>query len=136
MSMSIPTASRSKVADLADRVLAAWNAQDVGAVLECYTPELKYRDPNTRGYLMGRVALRKYLTKLFAKWRMTWAHRESFSFAAETGRAVLWRATFQKPEGGPIVEADGMDLVILDGELIARNEVYFDRAVLAPFVGQ
>jgi len=134
--MSMTTASRSKVTELANRVLGAWNAQDVVAVLDCYTPRLRYRDPNTRGHVEGRAALGKYLTKLFAKWRMTWAHRESFPLATETGHAVLWHATFQKPEGGQIVEADGMDLVILDGELISRNEVYFDRAVLAPFVGQ
>ncbi len=28
-----------------------------------------------------------------------------------------------------------MDLVVMRGDRIARNEVYFDRAVLAPFVG-
>jgi hypothetical protein len=33
------------------------------------------------------------------------------------------------------VEADGMDLVLMDGELVKRNEVYFDRAVLAPLLG-
>ena len=53
--------------------------------------------------------------------------------SGENGRAVLWHVTFQKPEGGQIVEADGMDLVLLDGDRIARNEVYFDRAVFAPF---
>ena len=31
-----------------------------------------------------------------------------------------------------MVEADGMDIVLLEGDRIKRNEVYFDRAVLAP----
>lgn len=30
--------------------------------------------------------------------------------------------------------ADGMDLVVIDGDRIKRNEVYFDRAVLAPLL--
>jgi hypothetical protein len=29
------------------------------------------------------------------------------------------------------VEIDGMDIALLDGERLSRNEVYFDRAALA-----
>jgi hypothetical protein len=28
-----------------------------------------------------------------------------------------------------------MDLVLLEGDRVKRNEVYFDRAVLAPLIG-
>jgi hypothetical protein len=59
------------------------------------------------------------------------AHRESFPLATVDGYAVLWRATFQKPEGGQIALAEGMDLVVMEGDRIARNEVYFDRVALA-----
>ncbi len=127
----------NRAQELAERFLGAWNAQDVDKVVGCYTADLKYRDPNTRGDVEGEAAMRKYLTKLFGKWRMTWTHRESFPLAGagEEGYAVLWHARFQKPEGGLVVEADGMDLVVMRGDRIARNEVYFDRAVLAPFMG-
>jgi hypothetical protein len=30
---------------------------------------------------------------------------------------------------------NGMDLVLVQGELISRNEVYFDRSLLAPLMG-
>lgn len=117
------------------RFLDAWNAQDVERVLSCYTDDVRYRDPNTRGDVVGRDALRRYLQKLFANWQMTWARREVFPLAAPAdGVAFLWRATFRKPAGDRVVEADGMDLAVLRGDLLARNEVYFDRAVLAPFV--
>lgn len=53
------------------------------------------------------------------------------SFQDGSGCAAMWHATFQKPEGGETVEADGMDLVIVEDGLVKRNEVYFDRAVLA-----
>ena len=33
-----------------------------------------------------------------------------------------------------MIEADGMDLVVLRGDRLVRNEVYFDRAVLAPLL--
>lgn len=115
------------------RFLDAWNAQDVERVVACYTEDVRYRDPNTRGYVEGRDALRRYLRKLFSSWEMTWARRESFPLAPPAeGVAFLWRATFRKPGSDHVVEADGMDLAVLRGELLARNEVYFDRVALAP----
>ena len=118
-----------------DRFLAAWNAQDVEQVVACYTDDVIYRDPNTRGAVEGADSLRRYLTNLFVGWEMTWACRESFPLEGVDGAAFLWHATFKKPGGTEIVEADGMDLVLLRGDRIARNEVYFDRAVLAPLLG-
>lgn len=116
------------------RFLDAWNAQDVERVTACYTEDVRYRDPNTRGHVEGHEALRRYLRKLFAAWQMSWASREVFELAGGDGVAFLWRATFRQPGGGPVVEADGMDLAVLRGDLLARNEVYFDRALLAPFM--
>jgi ketosteroid isomerase-like protein len=116
---------------LVARFLDAWNRQDVEEVLACYTEDVRYRDPNTRGHVEGRDALRRYLSKLFAAWRMTWEQREIFPLHSG-GAAFLWRATFRRPEGDRVVTADGMDLAVLRGDLLARNEVYFDRAVLAP----
>ena len=116
------------------RFLDAWTSQDVSRVLDCYTDDVRYRDPNTRGAVEGREALGRYLTKLFASWQMTWARREVFPLAGEEGVAFLWRATFRRPGGEQIVTADGMDLALLRGEQLARNDVYFDRAVLAPLI--
>jgi ketosteroid isomerase-like protein len=113
--------------------LDAWNSQEVERVLDCYTDDLRYRDPNTRGEVTGRGAMRHYLTRLFADWRMTWARREVFDLADCNGVAFLWHATFRRL-GKPdvVVEIDGMDLVELDGERVARNVVHFDRSALAP----
>lgn len=119
---------------LIERFLAAWTAQDVERVLDCYTDDLRYRDPNTRGEVQGREGMRRYLTKLFAAWQMTWARREVFDLEDGAGVAFLWRATFRRPTGQLVVEADGMDLALLCGDRLARNDVYFDRAVLAPLL--
>ena len=116
---------------LVTRFLEAWNSQDDERVLDCYTADLRYRDPNTRGDVMGRDALRRYLTRLFAGWRMSWARREVHDMAGADGVAFLWRATFRRADtDGPVVDVDGMDLVLLDGERVARNDVYFDRVAL------
>jgi ketosteroid isomerase-like protein len=119
---------------LTTRFLEAWNSQDLERVVACYTEDVRYRDPNTRGHVEGRDALRRYLRKLFGSWQMTWARREVFELAAGAGVAFLWHATFRRPGGTQVVEADGMDLVILRGDRLVRNEVYFDRAVLVPLL--
>ncbi|MCC6752131.1 MAG: nuclear transport factor 2 family protein [Deltaproteobacteria bacterium] len=126
---------RQSLEAVIERFLDAWNSQDVERVVACYTEDVRYRDPNTRGHVEGRDALRRYLRKLFAAWQMTWARREVFALGETEGVAFLWRATFRRPGGEQVIEADGMDLAVLRGDELARNEVYFDRAVLAPLLG-
>ena len=119
---------------IAQKLIGAWNAQDVERLVACYTDDIAYVDPNTRGAVEGKDANRRYLAKLFGKWNMTWALKQAYIFEDGSGCAAMWHATFQKPEGGETVEADGMDLVIVEGELVKRNEVYFDRALLATLI--
>lgn len=116
---------------IARQALDAWNTHDVERVVAFYTPDLVYRDPNTRGEVHGVDAFRRYLRKLFASWRMHWSVREVFPLAGTNGAAVLWRATLTPVGGDTTVEVEGMDLAVLEGERLKRNEVYFDRAALA-----
>ena len=116
---------------IARRVLDAWNTHDVEGVVACYTSDLVYRDPGTRSEVRGADAFRRYLTRMFSSWRMHWSPREFFPLGDSNGVAFLWRARLT-PLGSDVgVEIDGMDLALLEGELLARNEVYFDRAALA-----
>ena len=125
---------RDTMFTLADRFLHAWNTQEVDRVLACYTPDLEYRDPNTRGAVRGGEAMRRYLSKLFGRWQMHWALREAHLFADGQGCAVLWRATFRVPGSDASIAIDGMDFVAVRDDRIARNEVCFDRAQLAPLL--
>jgi ketosteroid isomerase-like protein len=127
--------TKSQLIAIAEDLFDGWNRQDVEAVVARYTDDLVYVDPNTRGAVEGADAMRRYLGKLFGRWEMHWSLRELFPLADADGAAALWHASFRKPGGGQTVEADGMDLVLLDGDRVKRNEVYFDRAVLAPLVG-
>ena len=115
---------------LSDAILSAWNEQDVETVLSCYTEDCVYLDPNTRGPVVGREALRRYLTKLFARWRMTWSRREVFLLADGVGTAFLWHAQLTPAAGGKTAEVDGMDLALVRDGRLSRNEVYFDRMAL------
>jgi ketosteroid isomerase-like protein len=115
---------------ITERVLAAWNSQDVESVLSCYTEDCYYWDPNTRGPIEGHDAFRKYLSRLFQNWNMHWSLREFYLFADGQGGAFLWHAQLTPAIGGKTVEADGMDLIMVRGDRLSRNEVYFDRAPL------
>jgi hypothetical protein len=125
---------REKMMELAERFLRAWNTQEVDRVLSCYTGDVEYRDPNTRGAIRGEVGLRRYLSKLFSGWRMHWTLREAHLFESHSGCAVLWHATFQRPDDARAIGVDGMDFVEVEGDRIARNEVWFDRAQIAPLL--
>ena len=83
-----------------------------------------YRDPNTRGTVAGHEALRPYLTRLLREWRMHWSLRECFAFADGSGGAFLWDGKLTPAAGGKTTEISGMDLVLLRGERLSRNEVY------------
>ena len=122
---------RATMLELADRFLGAWNSQEVDRVLACYTPDLEYRDPNTRGAVRGSEAMRRYLLKLFGRWQMHWSLREAHLLDGGRGCAVLWHASFRRAGQTASVGLDGIDFVELRGDRIARNEVCFDRAQLA-----
>ena len=118
--------------EVAQGMLDAWNSQDVEKVIDCYTADVRYRDPNTDGTIDGSDAMRRYLTKLFDRWQMHWKLREAYPLRDVDGAAVLWTATLRLRHGDAEVEIDGMDLAVVDGDRLSRNDVYFDRAALAP----
>lgn len=123
---------RARAVEVAEKLLDAWNSQDVETVVDCYTEDVRYLDPNTRGYVEGRDALRSYLTKLFGAWEMRWSLREAFPLSEADGAAVLWSARLRRAGEEADVEVEGMDLALVaPGDRLSRNEVYFDRARLA-----
>lgn len=124
----------ARAVEVAEKLLGAWNTQDVEKVVDCYTPDCVYLDPNTRGPVEGSDQLRRYLSKLFGRWQMHWSLREAFPLRDAEGAAVLWRASLRPAGAEGEVEVDGMDLAIAEGDRLSRNEVYFDRAALAPLL--
>lgn len=124
-------ADMDRLSHLAEVFLGAWNTQDVEQVLACYTPDLTYLDPNTRGPVVGRQAMRAYLDKLFDRWEMTWKGGEMLPLEGADGVVIHWTATLGPAGSKSSVEIGGLDLVVLEGDLVKRNEVYFDRVPLS-----
>jgi hypothetical protein len=86
------------------------------------TFDVQYRDPNTNGFVEGSDAMRKYLVKLFTGWDMHWAVRELSPSDEIDGAAVLWHAKLKRAGKDKTVEVDGMDLVLVEEEIILHSE--------------
>lgn len=119
-----------RIQALAERFLSAWNSQEIERVVACYTEDLIYRDPNTRGEVQGADAMRRYLKKLFSSWVVFWSLREAYPLSGRDGVVALWRASFRRKDAAEAVDVDGMELLLFQGDLVARNEIHFDRAAL------
>jgi len=118
---------------LCDRWLPRWTGNRPDELITCYAPDVFYRDPAVPHGLHGREALLAYLKKLLARnpaW--VWTADEVWPLAGAHGFALRWKAVI--PVGATVVHETGLDLVRVEGGLVTRNEVYFDRAgLLAAF---
>jgi hypothetical protein len=109
------------IADYNARWLQAWTDKDVPRLVAFYADDCVYKDPQTAGGLTGQAALRDYLTGLFAATPpMTYTPDETWPIPG--GFCGRWYCEIG--EGGSGGRLRGFDLVILDGDRIALNEVY------------
>jgi len=109
------------IADFNARWLQAWTDKDVDRLCGFYAEDCAYKDPQTASGLTGNAALREYLTGLFAATPpMTYTPDETWPIPG--GFCGRWYCEIG--EGGSGGRMRGFDLVILDGERIALNEVY------------
>ena len=106
------------IADYNARWLGAWTAKDVEALCGFYAENVVYKDPQTAAGITGQDALRAYLTGLFAATpAMTYTPDETWPIPG--GFCGRWYCDI-----AGAARMRGFDLVILDGDKIALNEVY------------
>ncbi len=116
--------------DFNRRWLQAWTDKDVPRLLGFYTPDTIYADPQTAAGIQGHEALGGYLTGLFgATPPMTYEPDEIWP--THNGYCGRWFCTI-KPPGAPVSYLRGFDLVVLEGERIARNEVFVHPLAVLP----
>lgn len=117
---------------MAEKFLSAWNSKNSESVMDQYSDHFTYRDPNTKGSITDKEAFRRYLDKLFLSWEMHYSLKECFPLNEKDGVTVIWDASFKRKGHPKTLVVQGMDIILFDGDLIARNEVFFDRMVLMP----
>jgi ketosteroid isomerase-like protein len=122
---------KSRMDYLVQRFIDGWNSHDAETLLACYADDMTYWDAAT-GEIVGKEAFRAYLLELFHTWQMRWTLKEAIPLGDRNGVVARWQAVFQKKRNREnSVELDGLDLVLLDGELVTRNEIYFNLGALA-----
>jgi hypothetical protein len=98
--------------------LRAWSDKDVPRLVNFYTDDTVYKDPQTAAGIKGHAALTAYLAGLFgATPPMTYTPDEIWP--TPNGYCGRWYCAMQ---GGGRMR--GFDLVVLRGDKIALNEVY------------
>jgi len=108
--------------DFNRRWLRAWTDKDVPGLLDFYAVDTVYKDPQTTAGLKGHDALAAYLTGLFgATPPMTYEPDEIWP--THNGYCGRWICTISPPDG-PKTYMRGFDLVVMEGDRIALNEVY------------
>jgi ketosteroid isomerase-like protein len=125
---------RTQFQKIIEQFLSAWNSQDIERLIACFTDDFIYCDPNTRGEISNKDALRRFFKKLFGNWQMEWSLRDVYLFSDKEGGVLFWHAKFRKTDQERTVEANGVDLVLVRNNLIERSETYFDRSVLTPLL--
>jgi len=109
------------IADFNARWLQAWSDKDVPRLCAFYADDCVYKDPQTAAGLKGQAQLAEYLTGLFAATpAMTYTPDETWPIPG--GFCGRWYCEIGPDGSGGRMR--GFDLVILDGDRIALNEVY------------
>ena len=101
--------------------LAAWTAKDVERLLTFYAEDATYIDPAVPHGIQGHEAMRAYLTALFAA-QPTTVYTPDETWPIAGGFCGRWYCDLG--EGGSAGRMRGFDLVLLDGDRIAHNEVF------------
>jgi hypothetical protein len=116
----------------AEKWLPAWSGNRPELLASFYTEDALYSDPAVPRGVRGRDALLAYFAKLLGhNPRWVWTHRGSVPLA--DGFLNEWHASIPTPSR--TIEVDGVCTVRLRGQLIYRNDVYFDRSELLAALG-
>ncbi|MBS1619465.1 MAG: nuclear transport factor 2 family protein [Bacteroidetes bacterium] len=107
-----------------DAWLAAWTGNEPDGLLQYYTEGAYYSDPAYPDGLCGHAQIAPYFAKLLSR-NPDWKWEAVEIMNTEKGFTLKWRATIPVREQPLIIH--GLDIVEMSGDLISRNEVYFDR---------
>jgi hypothetical protein len=107
----------------AARWLPAWSGNDPRKLASFYTDDLFYSDPTIPEGVTGKESFICYLSKLLVN-NPDWVWTHESAIPLESGFLNKWK--LDAPVGDRVVTCRGVCTVQMTGELIHRNEVYFD----------
>jgi ketosteroid isomerase-like protein len=99
-----------------------WNAQDLDAVMACYTPGIVFTNYNAGEVAEGASAVREHIGGIFAGWPDL-RFRGRRLYVSPEFAVSEWTATATTRDGRRL-EWDGVDVFPIHDGLIARKDVY------------
>ena len=125
--------SRAQAAAFAEKWLPAWTGNQPEHLISFYAPRAFYRDPAVPDGIYGREPIFDYFRPLLARFP-DWVWGQADATPMEGGFLNHWWA--HVPVEGCTLELRGVCTVVLEGGLIGRNEVFFDRTELLAALAQ
>jgi RNA polymerase sigma-70 factor (ECF subfamily) len=114
-----------RVRELVGRIVAAWDAGDVPAILDLLTDDVQFGMPPFPAWFDGREAVARFLTeRVFATpWRL----------APSTANGQIAFAAYQQNDPGGRFELSAINVMTLEGDRFSGIMGFLDRAVFAAF---
>lgn len=122
--------STAHLLDVTERLTRRWDERDIDGTLQYYTEDVDYSEPGAGVKIQGREKLRNYLKRYFEAWDSRWTIYEHYRLEGQNGIVVFWDMEVWRPGSTERLMTKGMDLVMVRGEQIARDTVYYDRMQL------
>ncbi|WP_234195651.1 nuclear transport factor 2 family protein [Pseudacidovorax sp. NFM-22] len=122
--------STEHLLDVIERLTRCWDQRDIEGTLNYYTEDVQYSEPGAGVRIDGRDRLRNYLHSYFKAWDSRWTIYEHHRLEGQNGLVVFWDMEVWRPGSTDRVMTKGMDLVMVRGDQISRDTVYFDRMQL------
>jgi steroid delta-isomerase-like uncharacterized protein len=126
------------------RYNAAWNAQDLDAIVAMHAPDMVFAN-HTAGETASGEAVRGHIAKIFESWPdMRFETRRLYVregvvtqewTATATHDCTLRRGEIEAPPSGRTVSWDGVDVIPFEEGLIKRKDVYSDSVGILRQVG-
>lgn len=129
-------ATTEHLLDIVERLTRCWDQRDVEGVLKYYTDDVQYSEPGAGVKIDGKERLVNYLTKYFEKWDTRWTIYEHHRLEGVEGLVVFWDMEVWRPGSTDRLLTKGMDLLMVRGDQVCRDTVYFDRMQLAPLMAK
>jgi hypothetical protein len=124
---SFEGSSEAQAKEFTARWLPAWTGNDPERLASFYADEAIYSDPAVPDGIRGRPEIVGYFRRLLGRYP-DWVWTNTAVRPLYGGFLNYWHAVI--PDRGRVVECDGVCTVVFAGELIGRNEVFFDRTPL------
>jgi len=116
--------------DVTRHCIDEWNRGDLDATLATYTGDVIYKDPKIRGRLHGNAELRRYLEKFFRVWTTTFVVTDEQRIVGENAQVCMWDCEMTHRGTGRSCVLSGMDLCVVNGEQLSRDEAFMDTLPL------